>query len=205
MNLSVLGRLRNAGAVLAVGLLALSSPTVAQTSAADPASSDAIGAPAPVDAERLALSEKLFGAMRLDTTMRGVFANMFKSAPGFSAIGPNNPRAQAFLASYGAAMDATMPELIHDMAELYARVLTTQELKDSLTFYDSPSGQAIMNKLPEMMRQIVPTSMKLMPKIAAAAEADFCGKETCTDADRAMFKRMKTVGGNSQPAAAIGS
>jgi hypothetical protein len=111
-----------------------------------------------------------------------------------TADGQPNPRAQQFMASYGAAFDSAMPELIHEVALSYARVLTTQELKDSLTFYGSPSGQAILGKMPQMMQQIMPLTMRLMPKIATATEADFCAKEACTDADRAIFKRMKSMG-----------
>jgi hypothetical protein len=181
-----------AALTLAAAVTALAMPAFAQPMAPSPGPPSAAD---PVDPERLAMARQLFAAMHLDTAMRGMFANMFKSLPGMDAQA--NPRVQEFAASLGAGFDATFPELLDNIAQVYARDLTTQELKDSLAFYGSPSGQAILNKMPQIMQQAMPLSMKMMPKVAARAEKDFCGKETCTEAELAVFKRMENLGANS--------
>jgi hypothetical protein len=175
--------------LLALGLIALGAPALAQTGALPDSTS---AAPEPVDPERLAMAEKLFSAMHLDTAMHGVFASVFKSMAGsMTGKAQSDPKAQQFIVSIGAGVEAVIPEMDHDMAEAYARIFTKQELRDSLTFYESPSGRAIMNKMPEMMQMIAPMSIKLRPKIIDAAEADYCSRQTCTDAERAIFKRVK--------------
>ena len=175
-----------------VALTCLGGAAVAQT-AQSSASASAASAPAE-DPVRLAKARELFAAMHLDASLKGVFDNMFQSAANQMADGPNKDKAQAFLHSFSGAFEAHFPELIDGMAQVYARNLSTQELTDSLAFYRSASGQAILAKMPVMMKEALPLSFQMMPKIAADAEADYCAKQTCADAERTVFNRMKAVG-----------
>jgi hypothetical protein len=191
------------GAACLIGVvLSCSSPTFAQQS--PPAAAATSEASAPIDPERLTLAREMFTMMHLDTAMRGVFSNALNSMPVVAGNSQNSARAQQFIKSYSAAMDADFPNIVDDMAEVYARVFTVQELRDTLAFYRTPSGQAALNKMPIVMQQLMPLVMKTMPRVFAAAESDFCGREVCTEAERAVFKRMEGMGADrSAPAAAV--
>ena len=60
------------------------------------------------------------------------------------------------LVSYGAGFEAVTPDLMNAMASLYAKTFTAQEMRDVLTFYRSPSGQAMLAKLPAVMHDVRP-------------------------------------------------
>ena len=177
---------------LAATALAAAGPTLAQTAA--PATAVTAPVTDAADPERLALARELFTTMRLDANLRGVFASVFKSMGDQMPAGAAADKAQAFLRSFSTAFEANFPDMIDAMAQLYARNLSTQELQDSLTFYRSPSGQAILTKMPAMMRDALPISLRLMPKIAAAAEADYCARQTCGETEHAVFARLRAAG-----------
>lgn len=142
--------------------------------------------------------------MHLDTAMRGVFSNALNSMPVVAGNSQNSAKVQQFIKSYSTAMDVNFPNIGDDMAEVYAKVFTVQELRDTLAFYRTPSGQAALNKMPIVMQQLMPLVIKTMPRVFAAAESDFCGREVCTEAERAMFKRMEGMSADrSAPAAAV--
>jgi hypothetical protein len=177
--------------LVAAGVLAATFPAWAQQRPSDAPPFDTTQSSAPVDPERLALARELFGLMHLDIAMRGMIGNIVKLP---DEAGQSNARAREFMSSYSSAFDASLPTLVDAMTVTYARELTTQELRDSVVFYRGPSGQAILHKMPVLMQQIAPLTLKLMPGIAAATEKDFCGRETCTDAEHAMFRRMEALG-----------
>lgn len=68
----------------------------------------------------------------------------------------------------------TWDKLKDDYIKLYADVYTEQELKDIITFYKTPSGQALVKKQPEIMQRSMEVSQKVMgqvmPKIQAIAK-----------------------------------
>jgi hypothetical protein len=153
----------------------------------------------PVDPERLALAERLYTSMHLDTSLRGMMANVFKGMAGGAG---DDPRARQMMSSLSVGFDASLPGMIHAMADVYARELTITELRDAAAFYDSPSGQAILTKMPAIMNRFLPAIMKMYPTMAVAAEQDFCSHVTCTEADHATFARMKGLGsGGASPGA----
>jgi hypothetical protein len=61
-----------------------------------------------------------------------------------------------------------------DYITLYAETFTEQELKDTVAFYKSPTGQAFIRKQPELMKRSMEISqkvmIKIMPKIRAMTE-----------------------------------
>jgi hypothetical protein len=177
---------RHVGA-LAIGvLLTMAAPAVAQDAPSTPAA-----APAAVDPEKLALAERLYSSMHLERTLRGMMANMFRGVAGGSG---DDPRARQMMSSLSVGFDAALPGMIHAMVEVYARELTLTELRDAAAFYDSPSGQAILTKMPAMMNQFLPAALKMLPTMAAVTEQDYCSHIACTEADHATFARMKGAG-----------
>jgi hypothetical protein len=62
-----------------------------------------------------------------------------------------------------AAMDpATMKE---DFAQIYSDVFTKEELAGIADFYDTPSGQAMISKMPEIQQK---TMQVIMPRVMQA-------------------------------------
>jgi len=113
---------------IAAGLAALSliaAPALAQT-APDP--------------QRLALARQIFevqgGATSAAAAIRGMQKSMAESLP--------TPEARQRMAE---AMDsmvtAVLPRLYDELASFYASDFTEGQLKDILSFYKSPTGQAM--------------------------------------------------------------
>jgi hypothetical protein len=127
----------------------------------------------------------------MDTVLRAAFANMGRSMPQPSSESAADAKVRQLLNSVSAGMDAATPTLVDMMINVTARTFTTQELKELVAFYGSPTGQTMVAKMPGMMQQLTPMIFQMMPKIYAAAETDFCQHQTCTDTDRAMFQHLQ--------------
>ena len=180
--------------IVGAALLATVSPALGQE-ARPPASpapvSAAPAAQAPVNPERLALARELFAQMHMDNMLAGVFANMSRSVPNALGTSGSGVKVQQMRASFGAGMAAVAPQMVDALVEIYARTLTAQELRDAIAFDKTASGQAMLTKLPMAMSQFQPLMLRLMPKIWAAAEKDYCGHLACTEADHAIFERLQ--------------
>lgn len=70
-------------------------------------------------------------------------------------------------------------KLINQMLDSYTTHFTEQELQDAIAFYQTPSGQSILFKLPDLMNQVIinnikdleqPFEKKLTPVILDAAQ-----------------------------------
>ena len=56
-----------------------------------------------------------------------------------------------------------------------------------------------MAKVPVLMRQAMPLSINLMPKIYDVAEKDYCARQPCTDDDHALFRRIRDAADAANP------
>jgi len=188
--------------LLAGGLAALSASAVA----AQPAPPDPRYAAAPpsdsIDADRLALAHAFVRESHIDRGMRGMFANVMRSMPQVTE-GESDAKARQMTESFSAGLEATLPQLMDASAEVAARAFTTQELKDLVAFYASPSGQAMVTKTPMLMQQIGPLAYQILPKVYAAAESDFCSRVSCTDGDRARFEHLQASFARQRPPGAV--
>jgi hypothetical protein len=183
------------GLALAAGLAILAGRAAAQDTpreAARPVASAPAAQPAgAIDPQRLALAKEYIRESHIDAALRGMFANMARNMPQLSADNATDAKARQFVNSFSVGMDAALPLLMDAMTETTARVFTTQELKDLVAFYGSPSGQSMTAKTPAMMQQLVPQLFQMMPKVYEMAEADYCRHVTCTQADHDRFQRME--------------
>jgi hypothetical protein len=87
--------------------------------------------------------------------------------------------------------DEAMPQLLDAMAAIYANNMTNQEIKDTLTFYRSPSGQSSQKKIPEANRQAEPSVKNIMAKMLKTAKTDYCTHRTCDEQDQNWFEFMQ--------------
>jgi hypothetical protein len=153
---------------------------------------------APVDPEQLALAKRLMaltiGQMNFGAVMKSIDTSMM------DAIRKQNPKLDpAVLDRVQAATEKTMsevmPQMMDDMAASYARHLSRQEMQDTVAFYTSPSGQAILHKLPEVMSDLGPLMAKYMPRVQRSMLESLCAENACDAQQRAALANMQ-----SQPA-----
>jgi hypothetical protein len=179
----------------AAGLLVAGAPVLAQD-APPPAPAAEAPAQQAVDPERLALARELTQVFDIKSAMHGMFAGMANALKlPESATPDQRDRVKQLLTSMGVGFDAATPDLMDAVATLYAKTFTAQEMRDSLTFYRSPSGQTMLAKLPIVMRDVGPLTIRLMPKIVGAMEADYCSHRTCDKTDAVMFTAMERAYG----------
>ena len=154
-------------------------------------------APASPDAVRLQLAREVFaasgGAQAMETQMRAMFEGVAKLTA--STMSNADPKASALsesLLKYVADEEVkAVPQLIDEMATIYADNLTEQELRDLLAWDVSPSAQAIHAKMPTILQQSIAAQRPLMKKMMAGAMTTVidrvCAEEKCTGDERRMI------------------
>ena len=169
-------------ALIAVaGLLLCAAPALAQTAG-----------PAP-DAHKLELAHELIDAIHLEKMMDGMTGSIQKSLAASmtaQASKGDQAKASAMLDASQEEMRELTPKLIDYMTVVYARELTEKELKDSLTFYHSDSGQSILAKTPALIQQMTPFMQQQMPQIIRGMFRRYCVKVTCTTQETAQFNKI---------------
>ena len=92
-----------------------------------------------------------------------------------------------------------LPSILDATSKAYAQNLSETQLRDTLAFYKSDSGQAVIQKLPLVTQQTMTEEMPLIiamaPRIAQKTIDRVCEEAKCTPADReilaeAMAKAM---------------
>lgn len=178
--------------MIAAGLaaLALAGPAGAQPAA-------------PPDPERMALAQQIYELMGSQTqtisqAMRGMMTTMMKSAGG-----ADGARQQAVQGALSDSLDKMMPKVLHGTVEIMAEDFTAEELRGMLGFYRSPTGQAVLRKMPAITQQSMRLSLSLMPQMMRDFQADYCARVTCTDKEKAAFAevgdRMAQTAGRPAP------
>ncbi len=179
-----------AAAAAAVALMAGAPLTHAQP-APPPA------AEAPVDPQQLALAKHLMsltlGQMNFGAIMRSMTASMM------DALHRQNPNMDPVVLQHvQTAMDKAVsditPELMDDIARSYARHLNRKEMEDSIAFYESPSGQSILHKMPEVLQDLGPMMVKYVPRMQRAVIDSLCAQNACTPAQREAMEHPPAAG-----------
>lgn len=71
------------------------------------------------------------------------------------------------LPEFAKEVEATFPELLKNIEKTYKEIYTEQEVKDILKFYESPAGQKMLEKMPEITEKSMKAgqdwAMKLQP------------------------------------------
>jgi len=178
---------RTLAALAAAAALTASAPiTYAQPT--PPAAAEA-----PIDPAQLALARHLMsltlGQMNFGAILRSMSASMM------DAVHKQNPSADpAVLRRVQAAMDKAMsditPELMDDIAKGYARHLSRKEMEDSIAFYESPSGQSILHKMPQVMQEVGPMMVKYVPRMQRGVLQALCDQNACSAEQRKALDRL---------------
>jgi len=65
-----------------------------------------------------------------------------------------------------------MPKMMDEMATSYDKYFTEQEIKDFITFYNTPAGQKYISVMPEMMKDLMGNMMKnYIPEMKKSMDA----------------------------------
>jgi hypothetical protein len=172
------------------------SATLAQgtVSTARPAPPEAASLEAPVvsgpvvrvDPKRLELARKIYdliGAQTMSSTVHSMttamslqFANMMDDR--------SEVRAKAMVAAVGDGMNSIMPQIIDSSVSAMAHTFTEEQLQDILAFYQSPTGQVMVRKMPVVTQQSNAAIVAYLPQVMAGVEDSFCSRVTCSSKER---------------------
>ena len=171
--------------------LSLASAGHAQTASA--------GAAAPVDPVRMQLARQIVeatgGEKTAEAQMRAVYANM-ATMIGRTTPPDQSKLAQQMMADVQEEMVKLVPGIVEISTRVQAQTFTEQELRDVLVFYTSPSGQAILHKMPIILQQTMTEEMPLiqtaMPKIMQKTLDRVCEEQKCTPQVRQVMADAMT-------------
>jgi hypothetical protein len=135
------------------------------------------------ETQRRAMAEELLNVMNMQDTIEKSFAMVkqmipaqmekMKQVTGDTNM-PANVSSQTDKMMDMLAEEMSWNKIKADYITLYAETFTEQELKDTVAFYKSPTGQAFIKKQPELMKRSMEISqkvmMQIMPKIQAMSE-----------------------------------
>ena len=135
------------------------------------------------ETQRRAMAEELLNVMNMQDTIEKSFAMVKQMIPAQmekmkQVMGdtnmPANVSSQTDKMMDMLAEEMSWNKMKADYITLYAETFTEQELKDTVAFYKSPTGQAFIKKQPELMKRSMEISqkvmMQIMPKIQAMSE-----------------------------------
>lgn len=144
----------------------------------------AVSADAPAgNAHSLQLAKHLFAEMHMEQLMAGMMKNMTPMMVAQARKkNPSLTDAQADIISQAISesSQAMMAKAIDRFVPLYASTFTEKELEDLVAFYDGPTGQAVLTKMPVLMSKMGPVMSELMPNMMADVNQRICSKMDCS-------------------------
>jgi hypothetical protein len=131
--------------------------------------------------ERVALAGQLLAAQGGSAAMIASLNAVQKSM--YDALGQSGnltPEARkAMFEALDKTFTALIPKLQARVAGVYAADFDEKQLKDILAFYRSPTGEALVAKLPDIARQSSYEMGKYMPQIQVAMLEGLCSQTAC--------------------------
>jgi hypothetical protein len=146
--------------------------------------------------EKLALARMAFQLVNMPQMMDGITGMMAGLEQSTLAKSPTAEQqvAQKKAADFRKAMLEEMkenfiPKMVDQMSHVYAKTFSEGELRDILAFYQSPTGQAMIQKTPAMMREMAPAMVSDLPEFMRGTINRYCTENTCTAEDHAAFDK----------------
>ncbi len=197
-----------AAACLACATAAWSQEAPLSTASPDPAGLSppvVAGAPkeARVNGERLGLAQQVFditGAPALRVQARSLTAGLsVQLATAMSARDPAH--AQAMVAAVGDGLTRITPQLQAEAVSRITRDFTTEQLRQMLAFYASPTGRLAARRMPLILQQTVGSVLGYLPQMMGGVEDSYCTRLACTRAERKAFDEVVARIAAAHPAA----
>jgi hypothetical protein len=169
--------------VAAASAAMLAGASIATAQPAPPPAADQ----APIDPAKLALAHKMLDAQMGQINMPALLRNLDQQM--FAQMMTGSPKADPAMqrrleAAVEKAQAEMFPHMLDSMAAAFARNLSQQELQDAVGFYSSPSGRAIVQKMPAIMNEVVGAVIQWMPRMREAVIESLCADNGCTPAQR---------------------
>ena len=89
--------------------------------------------------------------------------------------------------------ESMLPGLLDEEAKVYAEVLSTEDLRAAVAFYQSQAGKDLLATVPAVTDRITPLTYAAMPKMFATVNDDYCKHVKCSDDIRASFKLQESI------------
>ena len=148
--------------------------------------------PAP-SAERLRLARAVFeaqgGVKNIDAALDHVLQGMPLTSPGGSNAGAGDRAKVRDVIEQ--SMHKFLPQLLDAQAEAYAESFDEHQLNDILAFYQSPTGQVMREKLPEIAGRSAEAMGKVLPALMVDILEGVCSQTTCTDQQQKTLAALK--------------
>jgi len=171
-------------ASLCVAVTLLAGPVAAQSAAAAP-SAPAEAAPS---ARQLELANELVEAQNVRKMYETSIVPMMSKVMSAAAVDSSSPDSQKEAAATKAAltdfMNQIIPKLLASSADIYARTYSEAELEQIVAFYKGPAGQAMLNKMPEVMNRMAQVMIPMIPQMKKDFVNDLCDRLACAPAKR---------------------
>jgi uncharacterized protein len=107
-------------------------------------------------AEEMAAARELVITMRVSDQFKAIMPTLMKSISSAMLVGRSPEFVRDFEAASAKLMDAVQErsgQLNEILATVYASNFNAQELKDMTAFYRTPTGQKVLERMPEVMQQ----------------------------------------------------
>ena len=121
----------------------------------------------------------------MDATMKAMTPGMLATMPKGS--GADETRRQIVMDALPEVMSHMLVKLNAQMEPIVADTFSEKELTDLVAFYESPTGQAVVEKTPQMAARLMPVMISLMPEITKELMTKVCAKTECTAAQKAAM------------------
>ena len=165
---------------LSGGLAQAQTQTQTQTQTPPPAAPASKATP-----ETRALAARYFEAIHYDQLLSQMMKTMMPAM--VEAMRKQSPEVTA---AQGQAITEVVTETTQEMAvrmkapmiDAMAEVFTEQELRELVTFYETPTGQALLAKSPELTRRMMTQLPAIMGDIQGEVRAKLCAKLGCDKA-----------------------
>jgi uncharacterized protein len=148
------------------------------------------------DPERLRLAHALFeaqgGAANITAAVGSLEKVMIDSLAQNNGLTPE--LRQTVVDALNQTMTRLTPRMVDDSAVIYAQEFTSQQLKDILAFYQSPTGRVLVAKLPEITQMSAQTVRKYTPQIQLDVLRAICAKTACPPAVQQNIEALKQAG-----------
>ena len=165
------------------GAIGLAATLAATTMLAPPAVLAEPAAPTapPPTARQLELAHRYTLAIHMDRMMDGMMKNMMPAMMAQMTKDSNltDAQRQAIAEASAEAAQEMLDRLMKDMEPVMAETFTEKELSDLVTFYEGPTGRAVIEKTPQMMAKLMPVMIAHMPQMQAEIRAKLCAKIDC--------------------------
>jgi hypothetical protein len=163
-------------AVAIAALCVFASPVQAAQQASPPAAA----APSP---RALALTKRYIAALHVDQTMKPMLQGMMGPMMDEQLrANPNLTETQRKAAreTVEEFMEGDMMnDILERMTPVYATTFSEDELQAMVDFYESPTGQSIIAKMPNMGPAMARIMVEMMPEIRAGVTKRMCQKLGC--------------------------